>query len=73
MNGLEAAAGPIAAQAGARGIARAAAALRAALPDVDITETAGGVTLTGRGLLARAWDEAALRWVAQVVREETGR
>ncbi len=58
----------IARAAEARAIARVAARMREALPGVAVTETADGVTLSGRGLLERAWDDAALRWVAEVVR-----
>jgi hypothetical protein len=64
MSGLEAQA----ARAAGAAAGRLAARLAEALPGVTVTQVAGGVELSGRGLSRRVGDEPALRWPAGVLR-----
>lgn len=67
MSGLETGARRIGARAAVRTRERIAAALRAELGE-GVAVDAEGVTISGRGAVARMLREPTLRWIAGLVR-----
>ncbi|GGE95032.1 hypothetical protein [Sphingomonas prati] len=51
-------------------IARVAARLRAAFPELDVIDAADGVTLVGRGLSRRMLDDVRLRDLRGMIGED---
>lgn len=68
LNGLEARGRAIGEEARARAIAGGVERVRAALPDVEVSEEAEGIVLSGPGLARRWLDDTRLRWIGSLLR-----